>query len=235
MNKVHYSISDAAKELHVETHVLRYWEEELHLSIPRNQMGHRTYGESEMTLLKQIIQWKEQGFSLKEIEAKCGHAPAGNQDAVLLQEMNAGRRQVIPYRQDGTALVSCANPAANEAVADIRKRTPLTHPVQNDPDGEKMQRFKQILGRIVTDAIHENSAELSSDIASQVSDHVNKELDFLFREREEADEAHFRQLDETLRTLQKARQEAAAAQTPALPEYKSKKRGFRRKKNNHKC
>lgn len=230
MNKVHYSISDAAKELHVETHVLRYWEEELHLSIPRNQMGHRTYGESEMALLKQIIQWKEQGLSLKEIECKCGHASAKSQDAVLLQEMNVNRRQVIPYRQDETALMSGTG---GGPAADIRKRAQVSpqvaRNVHSDPDGEKMQQFKQILGRIVTDAIHENSAELSTDIAAQVSDHVNKELDFLFREREEADEAHFKQLDETLRALQKARQEAAAAQAPALPEYKTKRRRFRKK------
>ena len=33
-------ISDAAKEVKVESHVLRYWEEELHLPIKRNELGH---------------------------------------------------------------------------------------------------------------------------------------------------------------------------------------------------
>lgn len=32
-------ISDAAKEVKVESHVLRYWEEELHLPIRRNELG----------------------------------------------------------------------------------------------------------------------------------------------------------------------------------------------------
>ena len=32
MDKQHYIISDAAKELQVEAHVLRYWEEELGLT-----------------------------------------------------------------------------------------------------------------------------------------------------------------------------------------------------------
>ena len=40
MEKLRYMISDAADMVHVETHVLRYWEEELGLSIPRNEMGH---------------------------------------------------------------------------------------------------------------------------------------------------------------------------------------------------
>lgn len=43
MEKVRYMISDAAALAGVETHVLRYWEEELDLTIPRNEMGHRYY------------------------------------------------------------------------------------------------------------------------------------------------------------------------------------------------
>ena len=35
------TIKEAAKKLHVETHVLRYWEDELKLDIKRNAQGHR--------------------------------------------------------------------------------------------------------------------------------------------------------------------------------------------------
>lgn len=90
-----------------------------------------------------------------------------------------------------------------------------------------MQQFKTILGRIVSDAIKDNSQELTTDIASSVSEHVNKELDFLFREKEEADEKRYRQLDETIRSYQRARQEAAVSQTN---ENKSKNRHFFGKK-----
>ena len=43
MDEIHYLISDASKKVDVEAHVLRYWEEELGLDIPRNAMGHRYY------------------------------------------------------------------------------------------------------------------------------------------------------------------------------------------------
>lgn len=36
-------ISDASSMVNVESHVLRYWEDELELNIPRNEMGHRYY------------------------------------------------------------------------------------------------------------------------------------------------------------------------------------------------
>ena len=39
MDEVHYLISDASRKVDVEAHVLRYWEEELELDIPRNEMG----------------------------------------------------------------------------------------------------------------------------------------------------------------------------------------------------
>ena len=43
MGDVHYMISEAAKHVGVESHVLRYWEEELDLPIGRTEMGHRHY------------------------------------------------------------------------------------------------------------------------------------------------------------------------------------------------
>ena len=39
MKENKYTISEAARLLSVENHVLRYWEEELELKIPRNELG----------------------------------------------------------------------------------------------------------------------------------------------------------------------------------------------------
>ena len=41
MGEVRFMISEAAKQVDVEAHVLRYWEEELSLNIRRTEMGHR--------------------------------------------------------------------------------------------------------------------------------------------------------------------------------------------------
>lgn len=63
-----FSISDAAKKLKVESHVLRYWEEELLLDIPRNEHGHRYYRESDINTFNYIKELKEKGLSLQEIK-----------------------------------------------------------------------------------------------------------------------------------------------------------------------
>ncbi len=65
--KTIYYISEAAKKVQVESHVLRYWEEELELPIKRNEMGHRCYTEQDIRQLKEIKQLKEQGLQLKAI------------------------------------------------------------------------------------------------------------------------------------------------------------------------
>lgn len=65
--KTVYYISEAAKKVQVESHVLRYWEDELELPILRNEMGHRCYTEQDIRKLQEIKQLKEQGLQLKAI------------------------------------------------------------------------------------------------------------------------------------------------------------------------
>lgn len=68
MKENKYTISEAAKLLSVENHVLRYWEEELALNIPRNELGHRYYREEEIQLLHCIKELKNKGFQLKAVK-----------------------------------------------------------------------------------------------------------------------------------------------------------------------
>lgn len=68
MGEVHYMISEASKRVNVETHVLRYWEEELELSIGRTEMGHRYYTEDDIQLFNCIKELKEQGMQLKDLK-----------------------------------------------------------------------------------------------------------------------------------------------------------------------
>lgn len=67
MEVLRYMISDAAKKIDVEPHVLRYWEEELAVDIPRNEMGHRYYREEDIEMMSGVKYLKEKGFQLKSI------------------------------------------------------------------------------------------------------------------------------------------------------------------------
>ena len=78
MSETHYLISDASKKVDVESHVLRYWEEELEMNIPRNEMGHRYYTDFHIRLFK-----TDQGIEGKGVSVK------GDQRSALAK--NAGR------------------------------------------------------------------------------------------------------------------------------------------------
>ena len=65
MEKVRYMISDAANIVHVESHVLRYWEDELELNIPRNEMGHRYYTKENIAEISENQGTKGTGLSVE--------------------------------------------------------------------------------------------------------------------------------------------------------------------------
>lgn len=63
-----YLINEAAKEVHVESHVLRYWEEELRLPIKRNEQGHRIYTQEDIDTFITVKKLKDQGLQLKAVK-----------------------------------------------------------------------------------------------------------------------------------------------------------------------
>ncbi|MCC8029621.1 MAG: MerR family transcriptional regulator [Lachnospiraceae bacterium] len=80
MEKMRYMISDASNLIQVESHVLRYWEEELELDIPRNEMGHRYYTEENIRQFEQIKRLKERGYQLKAIRMLIHNSSAEEPD-----------------------------------------------------------------------------------------------------------------------------------------------------------
>ena len=111
MDEVHYLISDASKKVDVEAHVLRYWEDELELEIPRNEMGHRYYTDLHIRLFKQVKNLKEKGYQLKAIKhalnqvLKKDGEGAALTDEILERDINAA---LLEFKEDaaegGTSL-----------------------------------------------------------------------------------------------------------------------------------
>lgn len=204
MDEVHYLISDASKKVDVEAHVLRYWEEELELDIPRNEMGHRYYTDLHIRLFKQVKNLKEKGYQLKAIKhalnqvlKKDGKAQGELSDEILERDMNAALREF--KEEDGNTSLSTVK---NDGVSVVAME-------------EKMEQFQQIMNLIIGRALEVNNEKLSQDISCLVNEKMGKELEFLLQASDEKEEERFRLLDETLRAYQKGGQaEAAAAKVP---------------------
>ena len=63
-------ISEAARQLGLETYHLRTWEEEFSLTIPRNEKGYRCYGDKEIHTFEQIRDMRNAGLDSEEIKQK---------------------------------------------------------------------------------------------------------------------------------------------------------------------
>lgn len=205
MDDVRYMISEASKRVGVESHTLRYWEDELNLPIGRNEMGHRYYKDSDIELLTTTKQLKEQGFQLKAIKMLL---PNLNKleyldDQTMVKLKNELNGKVIDMWKDDK---SCENEQAEETSL-------ITSEEKNDisETQDKMNQFKAIMSQIIKSALKENNSELSGEISSNVTESVIKEMNFLMRLQEEKEEERYRKFDATLRDYQRSRLHAAAA------------------------
>ena len=213
MSETHYLISDASKKVDVESHVLRYWEEELEMNIPRNEMGHRYYTDFHIRLFKQIKELKEKGYQLKAIKA------------ALAKTLDAEGESVVPTDILEEDVASALRECAEQEKKNLEKMDPGE--ITELMNREKAEQFKDFLTQMIGQAIEENNEKLSQDISRMVNDKVLKEIDYLMRVADERDEERFRQLDETIRLYQKesrGRAEAAAAKAPFLPSLFRKKK-----------
>ncbi|MBD5555602.1 MAG: MerR family transcriptional regulator [Roseburia sp.] len=180
MEKVRYMISDAANIVNVESHVLRYWEDELELSIPRNEMGHRYYTKENIQEFQRIKELKEQGYQLKAIRMIVHNQNAFDEN----QEPEPLDLRQIPAGRTGT---SQQMPRLQESQQSIMDNT------------DRMAQFTDLMTEIVGKAIAANNEQLSRNISEEVGEQVLKEMNYLMREREEAEEERFRNLDAAIR------------------------------------
>lgn len=226
-----YSISEAAALVAVETHVLRYWEEELDIKIKRNEMGHRCYEEKDIKILQRVKTLKDKGILLKAIKDI-----VHKMYEVLEEEENRDvdtDKTEKPEKSEKSEKADKPGKITDEkrSAGKDDKSEQLTALIETidtvrlrDDDVRivdfKMAQFQNMMDKIVSNSIKDNLRVISQSVSASVSDDVVKQVDVVMKEQEEREEARYRKLDATIRELQQARQEIAAA------EMKTAKRGF---------
>jgi len=182
-----YLISDAAKQVQVETHVLRYWEEELGLPIKRNKLGHRYYTVSDVEFFKEVKKMKDKGLQLKAIRMYM------KDGKIIPESVTVKETQIVPIH---TEIVH-------------KEKEPeviMCDEVLEENKEEKSLRLQFLLKQFIKEAVLDSNQEMYN----QMRDTIMKELDYQFRNQEEREdkreenriereEKHFRQLDELLR------------------------------------
>ncbi len=199
MEEKTYSIKEAAAELELENHTLRYYEDELELNIPRNSLGHRYYREYDMKIFRDIIELKEQGLQLKAIKSavQCYYNPLGGEGQ---EEGSAGYIQA--------------------AVALEKPKFDIT-----DTSNTKVEQFRLMMKQTFVQAIYENEEELKAElnyhIKYKIEEDMKDEIEKIENLYEEKDKERYKKLDETMREMQKIRSEIID-----ITEQKKEKRSF---------
>lgn len=213
--KTIYYISEAAKKVQVESHVLRYWEEELQLPIKRNEMGHRYYTEQNIKQLQEIKSLKEQGLQLKAIRTILLKTPEG---MTADKKTESGRdklmdmvKERVEEKKDEQEEI-LLNKSHKYVVALSSGKKDLTESGRENDGMDKNQkaaRLQYLLQHMITEAVRSANREL----CTEVKDSILKELDYQFRMQEEREEQHwkqeeehYRKIDEMIRERHKARE-----------------------------
>ena len=192
MGEVRFMISEAAKQVDVESHVLRYWEEELDLKIGRTEMGHRYYTNDDIQLFRCIKKLKDEGMLLRELKP-------------LIPELKETRLKIKSGRPSGEVTVPASSPVPS----------PVSSAASNSESGDVMiplknvEQMRALVGDVFREALSENNTVLKKDISSAVTADVVHEMDFLLQAKERQQEEHFRRLDSLIRQQQATRKESA--------------------------
>ena len=151
-------ISDAAKAVQVESHVLRYWEEELQLPIRRNELGHRFYTKEDVERFKMIKNMKERGLQLKAIK-------------MILKD---GKFDILESQND-TELKCVPEQAVMEKPLQSAQSTDAAG---DNPESreEKAQRLQWILQQMIGQAVRENNTELVQQVKAEMATQMNENI-----------------------------------------------------------
>lgn len=227
--KTIYYISEAARKVQVESHVLRYWEEELELPIMRNEMGHRYYTEQDIKQLQEIKQLKEQGLQLKAIRTILLRMPGTSNrktEDIFMQQISQ------TAEVEDTMAASAEETGAEDRIAEkpycAKKENAVNEKDASDAvDIDRPQRFVVALskekeetaetGQGLADAdksrkaarlqyllqhmITEAVKTANRELCTDVKESILKELDYQFRMQEERDEERWKREEEHYRKI----------------------------------
>lgn len=213
MKEEYYMIKEAAAKVGVESHVLRYWEEELKMEIHRNEMGHRYYTEKDIEILTKVRDLKSKGLQLKAIR----NYLEMRRKQIAREEKNNQKSLVRAGEKES----DIAGKSDNAAIVPVKR--------SNLSNEEKMEQFQQIMNRILSTAIQENNELIGKTAGEHAASAVVTQISGMTKEQEARAEERYQKLDQTLREIQRARMEAAAANM--RPVDKRKQKRLKRKNN----
>ncbi len=198
MGEVRFMISEAAKQVDVESHVLRYWEEELGLKIGRTEMGHRYYTNDDIQLFRCIKKLKDEGMLLRELKPlipelretrlkiRSGGSRGKTQDPGLAEPQAAAMTAPRAEAPAASRIPTQTAPSASSHTAAPSASLPDAPSVRSESGDvmiplKNVEQMRALVGDVFREALSENNTVLKKDISSTVTADVVHEMDFLLQ------------------------------------------------------
>lgn len=186
MEEKYFFISEVSKMVGAEPHVLRYWEEELHLKIQRNGQGKRCYTQEDVEQFCRIKYWRDKGMQLKAVR-----------EMMEGEQWDKSAPQKRLFFTDGSEKEGVDREEGTEP-----ERIPSELVTIEEPS-DSMKRFEEILDGIIGQALERNNEKLVREIC----DTILQELDDRLEERLE----ELLQKEQLREMVQEGEREAAAS------------------------
>ena len=162
-----YSVSEAVRLVGVESHVLRYWEEELGIPIRRSSQGHRLYSERDIELFGKVSEWRQKGLQLKAIRLLL------NKEDVAEEAVDFDRQvKTIAYDEQGIKEQEIKEQEIDEQEAQSYEI------VSTEDTKENLEKFMLILKQMMKEVTEEQDRRLEQ----MISDTVRDEMETLYFE-----------------------------------------------------
>ena len=162
-----YSVSEAVRLVGVESHVLRYWEEELKIPIRRSSQGHRLYSERDIELFGKVREWRQKGLQLKAIRLLL------NKEDVAEEAVDFDRQvKTIAYDEQGIKEQEIKEQEIDEQEAQSYEI------VSTEDTKENLEKFMLILKQMMKEVTEEQDRRLEQ----MISDAVRDEMETLYFE-----------------------------------------------------
>ncbi len=202
MVKETYLINEVAKEVHVESHVLRYWEEELGIPITRNRQGHRIYTQEDVRRFIRIKNLKDQGLQLKAVRLVLDQLQEGEDEEQMKQDNPFAQKQLTKINKSGEMKViqikemksldkrdnvSHERKGENRSELTVHRKDELARKDEQEQQ-EKLARMQYLLQKLIADAVRSNNQVLIDELSGQMKEHICKEMDYQIRLLEEHEE-----------------------------------------------
>lgn len=209
MPEEQYTISEVSKLLRIEQNNLRTMERQLGLPIPRNEGNRRYYRSEEVQLLKEILTLRGEGFQLRMIKLLLPRLPE------IMQLESSERRRL---RQQMKRILNDSAEAeelqeTEDAQEEEEQREERPCPLeQQEVEIPEISAGYAKFSAAMTELMKNNNRALLEEMDERIANRIMKEMNYLFRERENMEEERYRKLDRTIREHQAARRQLTFGQ-----------------------